>query len=328
MKKHRIIKEFMIFSTVLCTALFLCGCKEKTLKVGTGGEGGRYHAYMNQFADLAASDIHLNVETTAGSEANLRLIGKGFLDAAVVQSDILYSAKENAGDKALPYCAIAGLYTESLQIVSLADVGIESVDDLKGRRVSVGEEESGVIHSAAQVLDFYGLEFDDLKVSYLSFEESAKALKERRIDAFFCVAGAPTGAVETLAKEVDIRLLSFSDVETERIRNKYPYYLPVTIPADTYEGVGEVKTLGVRAVLVVSDKVDDNVAETLTKNVFAYSAQLNEEISTDDAVDAAFATEYIFIPFHTGAAKYLRSLGAEVEENKGTTHKTVFGGQD
>ena len=318
----------MILSAVLCTALFLCGCGDKTLKVGTGGEGGRYHAYMNHLSDLAAPDLHLDVETTAGSEANLRLMKKGFLDAAIVQSDILYTAKEEAGENDLPYCAIAGLYTESLQIVTRSDTGIEIVDDLKGRRVSVGEEESGVIHSAAQVLDFYGLEFDDLKVSYLSFEESAKALKERRIDAFFCVAGAPTGSVETLAKEADIRILSFSDRETERIKNKYPYYLPVTIPANTYEGVGEVKTIGVRAVLVVSNQVKDSVAEELTKKVFAYSGQLNEEVSTDGEIDASFATEYISIPFHSGAAKYLRSLGADVEENNGIAKENVFGGQD
>jgi hypothetical protein len=326
MKRKWKITTAVVLLAVLSTALFLCGCGEKSLKVGTGGEGGRYVAYMNQFANFTTDEFKLNVQTTAGSAANLRLMKKGFLDAAIVQSDILHQAKEEEGN--LPYSAITGLYTESLQIVTTVDSKIETVDDLKGCRVSVGEEESGVISNATQVLDFYGLSFNDIQVYNLSFEDSAKALKAGQIDAFFCMAGTPTGSVENLAKEADIRLLSFTDQEIARMQNKYPYYLPVTIPENTYEGVGEVKTIGVRAVLVVSNKLSESVAENLTKEVFEHSEELNEGITTDGAIDATFATEYITIPFHAGAAKYLRSLGVEVEENSSVAGETVFGGQD
>ena len=106
------------------------------------------------------------------------------------------------------YSAVGTLYTEACQIVVTRESGITSIRDLAGKRVSVGAENSGVTRNAEQILQANGLTLDKLKVSRLSFADSAAAMERGDLDAFFCTAGAPTNAVAELAEKTDIRLIS------------------------------------------------------------------------------------------------------------------------
>ena len=332
---RKTIKRIWLIVLAVLTVCVLPGCSSKTLKVGTGSEVGAYYKYMKRLDELSGNELKLKIETTAGSAANVRLLHGGFLDAAIVQSDILYGAKTATGafegkepmtDASVS--AISALYTESLIIVVGADSDIQSVNDLCGRRVSVGEQESGVLQNAKQILEIYGLRLEDVTAEYLSYSEAAKKLKNDEIDAFFCMTGTPSGFIKELAAEMPLRVLNLDLLEKERIKNRYPFYVDVVIPADTYQGVGEIHTLGVRAVLVARGNISDEMAEKLVRCVFDYSAQLNEGNATDNVVDASFATEYVTIPFHPGAAKFLRAQGANVEENGTGTEWMVFGSQD
>ena len=332
-------------AVILLCCILLFGCfsactgNRVKIKIGTGSEQGSYYSYATNLAMITKDDADMKVMATAGSAANVRLLQKGFVDAAIVQNDILYSASEGSGifddsdfETPLNFSAVSGLYTECIQVVVLKDSDINSIDDLAGKKVSVGEAESGVIQNAEQILNLYGITFQDIESYNLSFELSSDALKNEEIDAFFITAGAPTQAINDLAKEMPIRILSFSDSEIERIRNRYPFYFSVTIPAETYEGMKEdVQTIGVRAVLVVSNKMKKETVKSLTEKVLMYSSELTSYSVTDEVFvvsDVRDAVSFIPIAFHPGAVEYYNSQGLSVEENEEINGVFVFGSQD
>lgn len=313
-----------------------CKTASGSLEIGTGGEKGTYYSYISNFSELVKSDFNITPRTTAGSAASVRLLQKGFIDGAIVQDDILENAILGEGVFAnedtknnLNFSAVAALYTESLQIIVRADSDIQSVNDLKGKRVSIGESESGVIVEAKQVLSIYGLTINDIEVRNNNFETAAEALKNGSLDAFFCVAGAPTAAVDELAKECKIRLLSLDAPEIAKLQNLYPIYEKVVIPADTYTSVSnDVHTIGVRAVLVVSNSRSEDEIYKLTEAFMKHSKTLNQNIVTDGESDANKATEKVSIPFHPGAAKYYEENGITVVKSSGSKTKIINSTQD
>lgn len=332
-KKHRRIR---CCALLLSLIFLMTGCGGSgDFRVGTGDEGGTYYQYTEKMIGLLGEDFSFQLKSTAGSKANLRLLQKGFLDLAIVQSDELAAADKGEGTfsgdafaNGTNYSAVTALYTEALQIVVKKDSDIRTSGDLKGRRVSVGEQESGVRKNAQEILRMSGMTEKDIEVSYLSFTDAAEALKKGEIDAFFCVAGVPTGAVADLAKETEIRILSLEE-QSRIIMNLYPHYRECTIPAQTYAGqTEEIRTIGVRAVLVASNQLDDAKIKKLTEKILANSGELNQSIATDGALTPKEATEGVTIPFHPGAAEYLQEQGVSVSVEQSKDSETVFGGQD
>jgi len=189
----------------LFTILIATGCSKEVennnIHLATGGTGGTYFAYGNALKDAAKQDsnIDMNVQMSAGSAANIRLIENNIVDMAIVQNDTLTDAfggkGEFEGNPIKKTKAVAGLYTENYQIVVNKKLQLNSVEDLKGLRVSVGEEGSGVLKNAKNILKAYGLTVNDIDVRYLSFDDAATALKNGEIDAFFVTAATPAKAL-------------------------------------------------------------------------------------------------------------------------------------
>ena len=302
----------------MCTALLLSGlllsclsgCSGTTdeLRFGTGGTGGTYYAFGSALAPQLQNDTGsaVEVKVTTGSEANLRLLQTGMVDLAIVQSDALqYASKEDGTG----YSAVASLYTEACQIVVTKASGITSVAELAGKRVSIGELESGVTRNAEQILMASGLTPDMLQVSRLSFSDSAAAMERGEIDAFFCTAGAPTNAVAELAGKLDIQLLSIDQRSVDQLTSLYPWYAPCTVPAGTYQGQGEdVTTLGVQAVLVAGNDLDAAVVKRIAATLYQNGGAL-----PGGGLDPAGGILSVPIPFHPGAAEYYQEQGITVE---------------
>ncbi|MBQ9391077.1 MAG: TAXI family TRAP transporter solute-binding subunit [Lachnospiraceae bacterium] len=296
-----------------------CSSSNNDIRLGTGGEGGTYYEYGRKISDI---DPSITLKSTAGSEANLRLLDKGFVDAAIVQSDSVDITSMNCA-------ALTGLYTEAVQLVVRNDMGINSINDLRGKRVSVGDAESGVVRNAQQLLLTAGMTFEDISVSNMSFSAAATALKEGEIDAFFCTAGAPTEAVGEAIKSQKANLIGFDDDILSRLTNLYPGYNLCVIPAGTYESqTSDVHTVGVRAIMVVDPKMNDETATRLINEIFENSSMLNSNIVTDDVIDAQHAVMSVGIPFHPAAANYLEQRGVKVAKWAGEKTKFVFGSQD
>lgn len=320
------------FALVVCCLGVLSGCSQdnKDLKLGTGNEQGNYYKFGEYLAQEVknskdASEIGtIVVEPTAGSSANLRLLSQGFLDLAIVQADTLSDAYNGTGffsnsGAYRGYSAVAGLYTEACQIIVRADSNITSVEDLAGKRVSLGERESGVLQNATQILDAYNLRETDFTPEYLSFSDSEKALEEGKIDAAFITAAIPTPAVTKLSEAVEVRVLPVDAEAAKQLMKRHPYYTTCTIPANTYAGqTQEIQTVGVRAVLVARNSVPANKIAALLSLIYSGEIQFAENLGNALVPALDEATAGIPVPFHQGASDYYATqmIAVDVISNK------------
>lgn len=317
--------------TAVALAAVLCSCgKNSEIKLGTGNEGGVYYTFGDLLSKL---DSRVTVKKTAGSQANLRLLDDGFVDMAVVQSDVLSEAVNGTGDfenqKIESLRAVAGLYMENFQIIVAADSDIRTVADLNDKRVSVGEDGSGVAKNAEYILNSVGLDIDMLNVCNLTYAQSAEALKEGTIDAFFVVLGAPSKVITELSENMDIRVLSLDERTVSYMTNLYSGYYASTIKAGTYKGQTEdINTIGVKAVLVADSSVHDEAVKEITAAIFDNGGTIKESISFAEP-DASFASSDIPCSFHKGAADYYSEKGITVNTDPSKkTARLVIGGED
>jgi len=309
-------KLIIIMAMLLAFSLVLAGCGGKTtLKMATGGTTGTYYAYsgaVSQVLSQKIDNLSFDVQSTGASKANIYLVSDKDADIGIVQNDVMYYAYNGTdlfdGEKVTGFSAMAGVYAEVCQIVSTSE--ITSIEDLKGKRVSVGDVGSGVEFNARQILEAYGITFDDIVVNNLSFGDSATALKDDKIDAFFCVAGAPTTAIVELATSKQINLLKVDDEHAEKLMEKYPFYTKYNIPGGIYKGVdSEVQTVAVVATFIVSDKLSEDLVYKMTKALFENSEEIAVAHPKGAELDPEYSISSISIPIHPGAEKYYKEIG-------------------
>ena len=307
----------MAFLFVLA-ALTACGQKGR-LRIGTAGEGGNYNSLGNALSQTLQKDpykVNVEVKTTAGSAANIRLLSQDYLELALAQSDVIdemYAGTLNT-QAMKGYSAIAALYPEPVQIVVRADSGITSVSDLAGKKVSVGEADSGTQKNAAQILQAYGLASNMLTVQNMTYAEAAKALGDGSIDAMFCTAGAPAQVITDLSGTTPVNLVSIQEQQSNLLTGAYGFYTGAVIPAGTYNGQdSDVTTLAVMSVLLASDKTPAETVYTITGALFKEKAALNEAVPVEFDLQEQKAVESVTIPFHPGAAQYYQECGITVQ---------------
>ena len=172
----------------MLAALLLTGCSAaetvKRLRFGVAGEGGVYHNFGEQFAALEneTSNGTIELRTTAGSAANLRLLTGEYLQLAIAQADLAQDACNQTGifaeeEDIRGFGAVAALYTEACQVIVRADSDIQSIEDLQGKTVSIGAEESGSEQNALQILSAYGLNDRLVDTINLNYTDAADQLK-------------------------------------------------------------------------------------------------------------------------------------------------------
>ena len=301
--------------------LVATGCAKQSennnIHLATGGTGGTYFAYGNALKDVAKQDsnIDMSIQMSAGSAANIRLIENNIVDMAIVQNDTLTDAfngkGEFEGNPIKKTKAVAGLYTENYQIVVNKKLQLNSVEDLKGLRVSVGEEGSGVLKNAKNILKAYGLTVNDIDVRYLSFDDAATALKNGEIDAFFVTAATPTKAISELADaNVPIDILSLDDRAVRFLENSYDGCSVTTIKSGTYKGINkDITTVGVMAVLVANENVSANHIDAILNLLKVHHDSFNKISGDTLNIFDESALNSIDAPFHKAAAKWYSDNG-------------------
>ena len=212
----------------------------RNLRFVTGGESGTYYAFGSVIAQHASNNAGVQVVGLVGngSQANVQELVDGTADFAFCQSDVMayaYNGTNLFDAKVEGFSTVAALYMEQVQIVT-TNPDIKTVEDLKGKSVSIGAPGSGVYFNAIDVLGAYGLTEDDIKPTYQSFGDSADALKNGQIDAAFIVAGAPTTAVTDLATTKDTYLVSLDDEHVTKLLETSDYYTKTVIAKDVYFG--------------------------------------------------------------------------------------------
>lgn len=288
--------------------------QKKFLNIGTGGTAGTYYPIGGAMAEILNKNIegmNATAQSTGASVANINMLKDGSIDLAIIQNDITYYAangQEMFKDKKVENLrGIATLYPETCQVVTVESTGIKTIADLKGKRVSVGAAGSGVEANARQILAAYGITYDDIDVQYLSFGESSSALKDGNVDAAFLTAGFPTAAVQDLASQNKVRVLAVDSDKADQLIAKYPFYTKTVIPAGTYNGFNEsVPTVSVMAMLVASDKVDDQMGYSIAKALFSNLERIKEAHAVGKLITKEGALKGMPIPMNAGAEKYFK----------------------
>lgn len=290
--------------------------KEVKINFGTGGTTGTYYAYGGVLANILSAELEgvtINVQSTGASKANILQVEDKEADMAIVQNDVMYYAYNGTDlfsdvGAVKGFSALGAVYAETCQIISVGE--IKTIEDLKGKRISVGDAGSGVEFNARQILEAYGIKFEDIKVNNLSFGDSADAIKDGKIDAFFCTAGAPTTAIVELATTKGINVLAVDDAHAKILMEKYPFYTQFAIPGGSYKGVDkDVMTVSVKATLIVSNDLPEDVVYRMTKTMFDKKAAISESHAKGAELDPAYAVAGISVPFHPGAQKYYKEAG-------------------
>ncbi|MBQ8679611.1 MAG: TAXI family TRAP transporter solute-binding subunit [Treponema sp.] len=312
------MKKLFVFASVLGALLVLTSCNEKKNYIlATGGTSGTYYPFGGAIANIwntKIENMNVTAQATGASAENLRLISNGDAEFATVQNDVMDYAYRGsdmfAGQKLPNLASIGTLYPEVVQIAASKTSGIKSIADLRGKRVSVGDAGSGVEFNAKQILEGYGLTFDDIKKNNLSFKESAEGLQNGTLDACFVTAGVPNSALQELAFTAGLELIPVGGTEADSICNKYSFYTKTTIPAGTYKGTDvDTEALAIKATLAVNANLDEATVYEMTKVLFENLDELGSAHAKGKEVSAKSAVTGISVPFHPGATKYFKEIG-------------------
>ena len=297
--------------------------KPKTtfVTIGTGGITGVYYPTGGAIAKIvnAKKDVYgirATVESTGGSVFNVNAVMAGDLQFGVVQSDRQYQAMKGLaeweGKPQADLRACFSIHPESITLVAAVDSGIQSFDDLKGKRVNIGNPGSGQRQNSIDAIEAAGMNYDsDMIAEGIKAAEAPGLLQDGRIDAFFYTVGHPSGAIkEATAGARKVRFIPITQVDA--LLEKYPYYARAKIPVNVYPGAEnreDVQTFGVKATFVTSANVPENVVYAIVKEVF-------DNFDTFKKLHPAYAVltkenmlEGLSAPLHPGAEKYFKEAG-------------------
>lgn len=310
--------------SALATAVMTAGMAnaQSFITIGTGSVTGVYYPTGGAICKLVNAErkvhnVRCSVESTGGSIYNVNTMRAGELDFGVVQSDWQYHGYNGTSQFAEqgPYKkmrAVFSLHTEPFNIIARTDAGINSVEDLKGKRVNIGNPGSGDRATMGVVMDAMGWTNADFKlVSELKGSERSQALCDNKIDAFVYVVGHPNGSIKEATTSCDAKLVSATGPAIDKIVADNPYYAKSTVPGGMYKGTDQdVHSFGVAATLVSSTDVPDEVVYAVVKSVF-------ENFDTFKRLHPAFANlkpenmvkDGLSIPLHPGAEKYYKEAG-------------------
>jgi uncharacterized protein len=292
--------------------------QEKFITIGTGGQTGVYYVVGQSVCKLVnrGTDLKCTAPSTGGSVANVNAIQAGDQDMGVAQSDVQYKAYKGEG----PWegtafdnlRAVFAVHPEPITVVARADSGIATFDDLKGKRVNVGNPGSGTRETLEAIMNAKGWTMDDFSLaSELKSAEQSAALCDNKVDAIFFAVGHPAGTIQEATSSCDSRLVTITGPEIDELVSNNPYYSKATIPGGLYTGNPDAtETFGVRATFVTSADVPEDVVYNVVKSVFDNFDRFKglhpafANLTPEDMVSQGLSA-----PLHPGAEKYYKEKG-------------------
>jgi TRAP transporter TAXI family solute receptor len=291
------------------------------ISITTGGTGGVYYPLGGGMANVLSKyvpGLQATAEVTGGSVDNLKLIGAGKSEVGFVMADAGWEAYEGIDkfkDGKVNARTLMVLYPNKMHVVTVDGTGITKLSDLKGKRVSTGSPGSGTEIMALRILEAVGIDGKkDIKAERLGAAESANAIKDRKIDAFFWVGGVPTAAVTDLAATPGVRIrLVDHDEAADAMNRKYgPLYVKSVIPAGSYSGQDKASSnLDVWNILVTNDKMSDAMAYGIVKTLMEKKPELVAVHREAENIELRSQAMGSPIPFHPGAKRYFEEQGVK-----------------
>ena len=309
---------------VLALFAFAAAAQAQNISIATGGTGGVYDPLGGGMAAVLSKyvpGIQATAEVTGGSVANLQLIGTGKPYLGMTMADATldaYKGEDKFKGKPVAVRTLLIMYPNRMHVVTIEGTGINSMKDLKGKRVSTGSGGSATEVMAFRVIEAAGLDKDkDMRRERLGVAESVDAIKDRKIDAFFWVGGLPTAAVTDLANTpgVKIKMIDHADVVAAMNKKYGNLYVKDTITKDVYRGMDKDNHIAtVNNLLVANENMDAKTAYSIVKAVFDHKDDLvrthkeAENIKLENQKKDASP-----VPWHPGAVKYFAEKGIKIQ---------------
>ena len=291
--------------------------QQRFFRIGTGGTGGTYYPVGGMIANAISTDkINVSAVATNGAVANVNGIVGGSMESGFSQADVNAWAYTGTGiyegkPKIEELRVIANLFPESVHVIVRKGLGIKSLADLKGKRVSIDEPGSGTLVNARALLGAFGVTEKDIKPEYLKQVQSAEKLKDGSLDAYFQTTGNPQGTLSELAATIGFELLPIDGAVRDKIMGQFKFFAKDTIPDGTYKDVKGVETVAVGAQWTTSSKQPDDLIYEVTKALWSDKtrAALDAGHAKGKAIQKATALQGVGIPLHAGAEKFYKEAG-------------------
>lgn len=318
-------KKLLVTTLVICIVLFMVvyggtasgeSAKKYNLIIGTGGVGGTYFPLGGALARIWTRELpNVNVaaQSTGASVENTKLIERGEIELGLTQNDLAeyaYNKLYMFGQEYRRMQAIARIFPEPIQVFVRKNAGIQSISDIKGKRVSVSYAGSGSTANCAQILGVFDITFDDIKAEHLANTDAADRMRDGLLDAAIVTTGVPNATFQEMAIATDIDVLSFSDEELKKIIDTYPFFTRYILPANSYQGqTSDAQTVSVQAILVCQKDLDEELVYNLTKTMWEGREEIGGMIAAAKQLDPKNPLLGITIDVHPGAKKYYEETG-------------------
>ncbi|HMB77170.1 MAG TPA: TAXI family TRAP transporter solute-binding subunit [Kiloniellaceae bacterium] len=318
----KLFKAAALAATVGLLAPTAQAAEETFVTIGTGGQTGVYYVVGQSICKLVnrgagQHGIKCTAPSTGGSNANINAIRAGDMDMGVAQSDWQYHAYNGSAvhEEAGPFKelrAVFSVHPEPFTVIARADSGIKTFDDLKGKRVNIGNPGSGQRGTMEVIMEAKGWTMDDFALaSELKSAEQSQALCDNKVDAIIFTVGHPNGSIQEATTSCDSVLVPVTGEEIDALVSENSYYSKATIPGGMYTGnPDDVETFGVRATFVSSTNTDEETIYQIVKAVF-------ENFDRFKGLHPAFAildkeemtSAGLSAPLHDGAVRYYKEAG-------------------
>jgi len=312
MKKSYLIILLLLFQTSLFSTSFIT--------LGTGEINGTYYPtgqFLCKFVNKIKmqTDIRCSVESTGGSVYNINSINSEKLNFAIAQSDTIYQAINGISkfDKKpiKKLRSVMGLYSELFTLVTRKDTNINHIRELKGKRVNLGNSESGSELTTLELFKEYGINKNDLLLSSsLKIADTEDALIDNKIDAYFFMVGHPANNIKNAARALPISIIPISGKEVDKFIKKFDYFSKAVIPSGLYEGVNKpIQTFSVKAVLFTSVDTSEEVVYTFVKSILENLEEFKKLHPAYQNIEKKSLLQGLSAPLHKGAQRYYKEIG-------------------
>lgn len=333
MRKNR--KMMLLLSAMMVLMLAVGGSvlarKMEFVAIATGGTGGVYYPLGGALAQIISNKVEgvsASAQSGNASVSNCNLLARGDVETAFVQNNVIDEAYNGRGPwenrplKSLR--VIASLYPETVHIVARKASQVKYLTDAKGKLVAVGDKGSGTEFDTRNILTYHKMSYDDITPLYVDYSVAAQRLMDDQGDVLFKTAGFPTSAIIELTMSKDCNFVSLKPEAIEALCKKYPFYVPMTIPANTYKDQTEpVQTIAMMALWATHEGVDNDLVYKMTKALWdktplLYRKNKDEESGAEilakvhsqgKSVTLDSALKGVTIPLHDGAARYYKEIG-------------------
>ena len=319
-------KMGLVLSAILGICLAGCGAKDtRFVTIGTGGVTGLYYPTGGAISRMlnkkfSQFKIKATVESTSGSVFNINAVLQGDMEFGIAQSDRQYQAYHGLAEwsESGPQAdlrAVFAIHAEPITLVVSERSGVRGIEDLRGKRINLGNPGSGQLQNSRDVLTAARLSENDISAEYVKAVEAPGLLQDERLDGFFYTVGHPNGNInEATSGRLKVFIVPIKGENIDKLVEDYPYYAKALIPHSFYPRAlnsEDIETIGVKATFVTSKNVDETLVYALTKIVFENLEDFKSLHPAYKYLTRQNMLHGLTAPVHRGALKYYREVGLD-----------------